>query len=267
MQVDEPDLIQHDVPVYNAQPTGPDVIQPQLKLSNVLLVAYYRQFFDLNTEDFFGKIILAMNPFNNASVVAGQDDDDPTELYGFIWITATLIFLMFVSSTGSNILAHWLHSGKDDARYEYLFDLLTISMSLFYGYTVVVPVALYVITTWVMKFPERLSLTRLLSIYSYANVLWIPITVANFVLVVLISNAKHHKLLNLLQWIIVALSGAVTGLSIMLKVRPILLKNSMAMDADGSTDGGQKARLLVFAVAGAQVVFTVLVKVLFFGIS
>lgn len=208
-----------------------------------------------------------MNPFNNASVVASQDNDETTELYGFIWITATLIFLMFVSSTGSNILSHWLHSGKDDAKYEYLFDLLTISMSLFYGYTVVIPVILYAVTAWLMKFPHPLSLTRLVSVYSYANVMWIPITAINFILVVFVSNANHHKLLNLLQWLFVAVTGAVSGLSILLKVRLILLKNSMAMDADGSTEGSKKYKVLVFALAGAHTGFTVLVKILFFGIS
>lgn len=230
-------------------------------------MGFYQQFFDLNTDEFFGKIRLALNPFNNASVVTGQDEGDLTELYGFIWITATLIFLMFVSSTGSNILAHWLHSGNDDAKYEYNFDLLTISMILFYGYTVIVPTLLYVVTTWVMNFQDRLSLTRLVSIYSYANVLWFPIAVANFVLVVFVSNKNHHKLLNLLQWIIVVLSGAVTGLSIVLKVRPILLKNSMALDTEGSGEGKKKYRVLLFSLVAAHVVFTVLMKVLFFGIS
>lgn len=230
-------------------------------------MGFYQQFFDVNTEDFFGKIRLALNPFNNASVVATQDEDEPTELYGFIWITATLIFLMFVSSTGSNLLSHWLHSGKDDTKYEYDFELLTLLMLLFYGYTVVVPALLYVITTWVMKFQHRLSLSRLISIYSYANVLWFPITAANFVLVVFVSNKKHHKLLNLLEWMIVAGSGAVTGLSIMLKVRPILLKNSLEMDLDGSGEGKKKYLVLLFSLVFVHVLFTVLVKVFFFGID
>lgn len=230
-------------------------------------MGFYRQFFDINTDEFFGKIRLALNPFNNASVVASQDEDDTTELYGFIWITATLIFLLFVSSTGSNLLSHWLHSGDDDAKYEYSFDLLTKSMVLLYGYTVVVPALLYVVTTWVMKFQERLSLTRLVSIYSYANVLWFPITAANFVLVVVVSNKNHHGLLNLLQWVIVALSGAVTGLSIVLKVRPILVKNARALDAEGSSEGAKQYHILAVSLVLAHAVFTVLVKVLFFGIS
>lgn len=258
------------MPSYTTQPEAPQpqqTIRPQLKSGHFLQVSFYRQYFDLNTEEFFGKIQQALNPFNSASVVATQGDDDPTELYGFVWITATLIFLMFVSSTGSNILSYWLHSGKDDTKYEYNFDLLSISISLFYGYTVAVPALIYVLTSWVVKFPERLSLTRLVSIYSYANVLWFPITGANFVLVVFVSSKNHHKLLNLLQWAIVAVSGAVTGLSIVLKVRPIFLKNALALDPENSGDGIKKYQVMLFSLVAVHVAFTVLVKVLFFGID
>lgn len=230
-------------------------------------INFYRRFFDVNTDDFFGKIKQALNPINNASVVASQDDEDDTELYGFIWITATLIFLMFVSSTGSNILSEWLHSGVDDAKYEYNFELLTLLLSLFYGYTVVAPAVLFAVTTWGMAFKERLSLTRLISIYGYANVLWFPITAANFVLVVFVSNKKHHAVLNILQWVIVLVSGAVTGLSIVVKVRPIILKNAMDLAEGNETEGEKRHRVLVFAVLAAHVLFTVLVKISFFGIK
>lgn len=229
-------------------------------------INFYRRFFDVNTDDFFGKVLLALNPFGKASEVVAQDEDDATELYGFIWITATLIFLMFVSSTGSNIVAEFLHSGKDDAKYEYNFELLTLSISLFYGYTVVVPFIIYAFTTWVMAFSERLSLTRFISIYSYANVLWFPITAVNFVLVVFVSNKKHALVLNILQWVCVVSSGIVTGLSIVEKVRPIILKNCLALGVE--TDVAyRKHHLLVAGICLAHLLFTITVKVLFFGIK
>lgn len=256
------------MPTYTSEPVAqPETIRPQIKSGHFLQVSFYRQFFDLNTEEFFGKIQQALNPFNTASVVATQDENDATELYGFVWITATLIFLMFVSSTGSNILLHWLHSGKDDTKYEYNFGLLSISLSLFYGYTIALPALIFVLTSWVVKFPERLSLTRLVSIYSYSNVLWFPITAANFVLVVFVSSKNHHKLLNLLQWVIVAVTGAVSGLSIVLKVRPIFLKNALALDPENSGEGIKKYQIMLFLLIAAHIAFTVLVKVLFFGIN
>lgn len=260
----EPELLHDDVPSYTAPQPQAETVRPQIKPGHMFQINFYSRFFDINTEEFFGKIRLALNPFNRESVASSDGDDHP-ELYGFIWINATLVFLMFVSATGSNLLAHFLHAGKKDKQYEYNFKLLTLSITLFYGYTIVVPLTLYVITKYLLHFKEQLSLTRLVSIYSYANVMWFPITVANFFLVVFVSNKKHSVVLNVLQWAIVLLSGAFSGLSIVLKVRPIILKNSLAAE---NPDEGQKQHLsLVLFLAGAHLIFTILVKMLFFGID
>lgn len=231
-------------------------------------VRFYSGYFDINTEEFFAKIRLALDPFQKASVLASQNEDETTELYGAIWVTATLIFLVFVSSTGANIVSHWLYLGDENGgKYEYDFDRLTVSMSLFYGYIALVPLALYAVTTWWLKFADRLSLTRLVSIYGYANVLWVPLTVINFVLVVFVSSKNHKVLLNVFEWVSVLLSGVVTGLSIILKVKPVILKNSLDL-AEGNVEQGTKNHhVLVLALCVVHLVFTILVKISFFGIN
>lgn len=237
------------------------MIKPQVPVPNssILLISYYRRFFDLDSETFFQKIQRALNPANKElSPVDGSD----TELYGFIWITGTLIFLMFVSSTGSNILSDWLHPSKKH-KYEYDFDLLTKSIGLFYGYNVIVPVLLYVYTTWVAKFPEPLSLPKLISIFGYTNLFWVPIAIANPIIVIFISNKKHHLLLNAIEWLIVVVSGAVTFVSNINKIRPIVDKNVTLLAESGSA---ASAKAIVGTLFVLHALFTVLVKVLFFGI-
>ena len=228
---------------------------------------FYRRFFDLDTETFFRKIQQALNPFNGAQAV---DDDlyaSDSELYGFIWITGTLIFLVFVSSTGSNLLAEWLHPTKKSQKYEYSFDLLTLSISLFYGYNVVVPALFWGFTTWFLKFPQPTSLIRVISIYGYTNILWVPITVLNLLIVLIVNNKKHHLLLNLLEWLVVLFSGLVTGLSNITKLRPIVQKNCLLLhegDADAST---KQAWAIIAGLAVAHAGFVLLVKISFFGIT
>lgn len=229
-------------------------------------MSFYSRYFDLNTEDFFTKIKQALNPINKSSSPVHDNEDDVTELYGFFWITGTLIFLMFVSATGSNLLSHWLHLLKKENKYEYDFDLLTVSISLFYGYNLLVPFLLYAGTSWVLKFPVRLSLTKVISIYGYTNILWLPITVINFLIVILISNEKHHTLLNVLEWIIVLTSGIITGLSNLSKISPVLERNSMLIHQD--LDQSKRLHMILLALLGvAHLGFTVAVKVCFFGIS
>lgn len=226
-------------------------------------MSFYSRYFDINTEDFFAKIRLALNPFNHVSVVHSESDDDATELYGFLWINATLVFLMFVSSTGSNLLALWLHSDDTDARYEYNFKLLTLSISLFYGYTALIPAGFYALTSYGLEFKERILLTRMISIYSYANVLWIPTTVANIILAVFVSKKNHYTVLTVLQWLFVAASGVLSGLSIIWKVRPIIQKNL----AEGNEADSKKAKFLILGMILVHGVFAVVIKVSFFGIS
>lgn len=250
------------------------VVKPQVPIepgkTHMFQINFYRTYFDLNTEDFFIKIKNALNPLNRASslVETEDSDDDATELYGFIWITGTLIFLMFVSSTGSNMLSHWLHSTDDKkGKYEYNFDLLTISISLFYGYNLLVPFALYAATSWLLKFPHRLSLTKLISIYGYTNILWVPITVINFLIVLLINNDSHHTILNILEWIIVILSGSITGLSNLSKISPVLQKNALLVH-ENDPDQSKKLHLSLMILLGiAHLIFTIIVKISFFGIS
>lgn len=240
-------------------------------------INFYRAYFDLNTEDFFIKIKNALNPLNKSSSPVEAETEDgsnegegSTELYGFIWITGTLIFLMFVSSTGSNMLAHWLHGSKDKdkgGKYEYNFDLLTISISLFYGYNIVIPLILYAITSWILKFPHRLSLTRVISIYGYTNILWVPITIINLLIVLLINNNSHHTLLNALEWIIVLLSGGITGWSNLSKIGPVLLKNALLVHENDPEKSKKLHISLMVLLAVAHLAFTMVVKISFFGIA
>lgn len=238
-------------------------------------VSFYSRYFDINTDEFLGKIILALNPLNNTSVVATHSDSGPTELYGFVWINATIVFLMFVSSTGANLLAQWLHASKKDQAYEYDFRLLTLSISFFYGYTVAVPALSYVVSRWVFKFQDQLSLTRMILIYSYAGVFWMPATVANLILAVFISDKKHHGLLITLQWGLVAIAGFLSGLSILVKVRPFLIKNCSTNPLQAPSDtsdaanahGRKESLLLTAAIVVLHLAFIICVKIFFFGIK
>lgn len=274
--------IEADTPTTNGNDNGgaQRVAQPKLPEnatnSHIFQINYYRQFFDLDTDTFVHKLKRAMNPLDKTFTVE-EEGGANTELYGFIWVTGTLIFLMFVSSTGSNIISSWIHGGlnfDDDGnlapapQYEYKFDLLRLSVFLFYGYNILVPALLFVITTWIIKFPHRLPLTEIISIYGYTNVLWIPITLANFIIAVVVSNEKHGLLLNSIEWVIVILSGIVTGASNLMKISPIIEKNCLILQEGNPEINGKRQHLILIGLlAGFHLIFTFLVKICFFKIE
>lgn len=232
--------------------------------SHMFLINFYRRYFDIDLEIFFDKLYKTLIPFTSS------DDDialDLPELYGFIWITGTLVFLMFVSATASNIMGQWLHGGDETPAYNYNFDLIFKLMAIFYGYNVIVPFLLVMWTRFVTKFPEPLPLFNVMLIYGYTNILWVPITLINFLFVVFISYEKHHVLLNVLEWVIVVILGVITMISNLLKVAPSI-KNNCVMLHTGDAAAGRRVYFpLLVALGLAHVGFTVLVKWSFFGIN
>lgn len=230
----------------------------------MFLINFYRRYFDIDLEIFFDKLYKTLIPFTSS------DDDialDLPELYGFIWITGTLVFLMFVSATASNIMGQWLHGGDETPAYNYNFDLIFKLMAIFYGYNVIVPFLLVMWTRFVTKFPEPLPLFNVMLIYGYTNILWVPITLINFLFVVFISYEKHHVLLNVLEWVIVVILGVITMISNLLKVAPSI-KNNCVMLHTGDAAAGRRVYFpLLVALGLAHVGFTVLVKWSFFGIN
>lgn len=247
------------VPLPSPQPTALHETK-----GHIFQVGFYSQYFDLDSETFFTKLARSTNPFDS-SFAPSTEPGQREELYGFFWITATLVFLVFVSSTGSNILASWL-SNTPDTQYEYSFDLLTITCSLFYGYTLIIPTALWVITSFILHFPNRLSLIQLISFYGYTNVLWFPITLINFLLVVFVG--KNHPLAtNLMEWIIVMVSGFVTGMSNLVKISPLVKQNCVPPEEESLGVHRKQYFAIIGGLAILHMGFAVLVKITFFGLK
>lgn len=228
-------------------------------------LGFYSKYFDLDSDMFFRKLLKSMNPLDSTfSLTQNESTQGTRELYGFFWITGSLVFMIFVSSTGSNILASWLRRSPETS-YQYSFDLLTMSIILFYGYTITVPMILYIITTFLLKFQRRLSLVQLVSLYGYTNTLWFPITLINFLLVAFVGN-NHKTITNLLEWIIVMLSGVVTGLSNLIKLSPIIKEN--CLQTVQGDEGSPKTQYyyIIGVIVVTHIAFSVLVKVSFFGV-
>jgi hypothetical protein len=234
---------------------------PSSKASNLFQISFYRQYFDLDSDIFFNKVQKSMNPISNEF-----NNEESNELYGFIWITGTLILFMFVSSTGSNILSAWIHS-TTGSKYNYNFDLIFSAIWLFYGYNIIVPLLLTLSTSYWLKFPQSLSLTKIISIYGYTNILWIPITLLNLIVVVFINNEKHGVGLNIIEWLIVATSGVVTGLSNVKKISPDLKENCLLLHNNDPLKANRLFMGIVVALSIAHTLFSVIVKITFFGIQ
>lgn len=91
---------------------------------------------------------------------------------GPFWITTTVVLILFLSSTIAQYFAR-----MKDVPYIYDFGLLSGAAGLMYGYTAVVPVALWGVLKWYGS--ESANLLECLALYGYANLIWVPVAIAS----------------------------------------------------------------------------------------
>lgn len=110
--------------------------------------------------------------------------DGNADLYGPFWIATTVVVILFLTGTISQYLAR-----QDKAHFAYDFKLLSGAAGLVYGYTAVVPAALWALLKWFGA--QGVELVECWALYGYANLVWIavailswsPLTALNYVLV------------------------------------------------------------------------------------
>lgn len=245
-------------PDIDLSEAGQTFQQPAAQTSNpleqfdggIFSINHYRRYFNLSTNDFFQQVLNSINFLSKA-----EDIQQVGDLYGAIWITATVIFVLFFANTSSNLLVQWL-KGSGDGKYQYNFNLFTGAISLLYGYTFLIPFALYVISVFYFKFTDFFTLTKIISIYGYANSVWIPSALLSILRGLL---ANHRLLSSILKWVVVLFGGVVSAASISTKVYPVLKNSSLSV-------GQENLALLLMVLLGlAHAGFIIAIKVLFFG--
>ncbi|KAH3667802.1 hypothetical protein WICMUC_005202 [Wickerhamomyces mucosus] len=203
------------------------------------------RYFNITSDEFFSNIFSSINVLSKVELETAQETGD---LYGPIWVTATVIFILFFSNTGAHKLNNWL-SGSDES-YEYDFALFTGAISLLYGYTVVIPIFLYVVSVFYFKLIGFLSLTKIVSIYGYANSVWAPAAI----LAMFRGFFSNGFISSVILWAAVLIGGGISGAAILSKLYPIIRNAAVA------SDNGKLKTIYLVVLILAHIGFTIGVR-------
>jgi hypothetical protein len=215
-------------------------------------INYYRQFFDINTSDFFNNCLTTMNPLSKPTV---DEFNNVGDLYSSIWITASLIFLLFFCNSFASLLSGWfLGIDLGSLKINY-FKMIVSSINLLYAYTILIPIILYLVLKFYYKVLFLVPLTKLISIYSYANLLWIPAVLLSIFRGLLVN---HLTLDTILKWSCIIIGAIASGFSIIHKINFYF---ATIFGDDDKKSMYTLISLLMLAHAG----FAIGVKVCFFG--
>jgi hypothetical protein len=220
-------------------------------------VEYYQPYFDVSSATVLDRIKHALMP--HKSDLFASTSESPPDLWGAVWISLTLIFLIGATSNLNAFLAH--SSSKEP--WERDFRILSFASTMVFIYTFAVPLVMWGASLYVGVDP-RPSLVRMIAIYGYAMVLFVPVS-----LLCVIPSAAF-------QWIIVLLAGGCSGVVLIRNLYTAFGTSYSALsqtdtEAQGSLTGdaasASRTKTSFLLISGAAVlhgVFSLMLKLFFF---
>ncbi|WOL16523.1 hypothetical protein Cni_G25310 [Canna indica] len=193
-------------------------------------ISSYTQYFNVDTDVVVDRIITSVYPMDDFS----RKIDSNPDLYGPIWISATLVFML--AALGN--YATYLISKRSEQSSDWEFDVSYVNWAActMYGYAVAVPAAFYFLFQY---FGLHASLVRLWCMWGYSLFIFIPTSL----LLVVPSE--------IFRWIIIVLAGSASSWFIYLNLKI-------------STDGSGMNPLVVSPLV-LQFALALFIKIFFFA--
>ncbi|XP_063795693.1 protein YIPF1 isoform X2 [Pseudophryne corroboree] len=174
---------------------------------------YYQTFFDVDTYQVLDRIKGSVLPIPGRNFVRLYVRSNP-DLYGPIWICATLIFTISISGNLSNFLLHW---GEPQYHYVPEFRKVSIAATAIYAYTWLVPLALWGFLSWrhskVMSMVSY-SFLEIVCVYGYSLFIYIPTSILWIL---------HYEVL---RWVLMSIAMCLSGAVLMLTFWPALREDN-----------------------------------------
>lgn len=154
-------------------------------------ISSYTQYFNVDTDIVLNRILSSFYPIGGDFF--SKIDANP-DLYGLIWISTTLIFV--IASLGN--CATYLMRKRTDITTAWSFDVSYVNVATFaiYGYALLVPLGFYFLLQYM---GSNASLIRFWCLWGYSLFIFI---ISSFLLI--IPN-------EFLRWTVILLSGAVSA--------------------------------------------------------
>ncbi|XP_028792752.1 protein YIPF1 homolog [Neltuma alba] len=205
--------------------------QPANNWRGVFSISSYTQYFNVDTDLVLNRLMSSMNPV--AGDFFSKIDANP-DLYGLIWISTTLVFVL--ASLGN--LATYLMEKQTDKSTSWSFDVSYVNVAAcsIYGYAIAVPLAYYFLLQYL---GSNSSLIRFWCMWGYSLAIFIP---SSFLMLIP---------LEIVRWLVIILVGTASASFVALNLRSYV--------------EGSDVSVMIIAAFFLQIALAVFIKVWFFG--
>lgn len=197
----------------------------------IFSISSYSPYFNVDTDVVVDRIISSVYPMND---FFRKIDANP-DLYGPVWISTTLVFLL--AAFGN--CATYLMQKKGDPSLAWNYDVNYVNWAacVIYGYTLAVPAAFYFLLRY---FGSNVSLIRLWCMWGYSLFIFVP---SSLLLVIP---------LGFLRWLIIILAGSASSWFVTLNLKAY-------------TEERTDLTMLVVSALVLQFALALFIKVFFFA--
>ncbi|XP_062156620.1 uncharacterized protein LOC133864339 [Alnus glutinosa] len=204
--------------------------QPANGWKGVFSISSYTQYFNVDTDIVLNRLMSSLYPIGTDFF--SKIDANP-DLYGLIWISTTLVFVL--ASFGN--CATYLMEKHSDSTTSWSFDVSYVNMAAgsVYGYAIVVPLAFYFLLQYL---GANANLVRFWCLWGYSLSVFV---LASFLLLIPVE---------ILRWIIILLAGTASACFVALNLRSYM--------------AGSDLSLMVVAAFFLQMALAIFIKVWFF---
>ncbi|KAK3001838.1 hypothetical protein RJ639_020905 [Escallonia herrerae] len=187
-------------------PSGGDGQQSANTWSGVFSISSYTQYFNVDTDVVMNRLTSSLFPSGD---FFSKIDANP-DLYGPVWISTTLIFV--VASLGN--CATYMMRKRSDSSTSWSFDVsyLSVAAGAVYGYALIVPLAFYFLLQYL---GSNVSIVRFWCLWGYSLFLFI---LSAFLLLIPVE---------FLRWTIIILTGAASASFVALNLRSYIETNDL----------------------------------------
>ncbi|GAB2210951.1 hypothetical protein Droror1_Dr00016241 [Drosera rotundifolia] len=205
--------------------------QPSTNWQGVFSISSYTQYFNVDTDIVLNRLLSSLNPVKGDFF--SKIDANP-DLYGLIWISTTLVFL--IAALG-NCATYFMDKISDSSTsWSFNVNYLNEAACLVYGYALAVPLGFYFLVQYL---GSNASVIRFWCLWGYSL----------FILV--LTSVLLLIPVEILRWLIILIAGGASACFVSLNLKSYL--------------EGSDLSVIVITAFILQLGFAVLIKILFFG--
>ncbi|KAM6582316.1 hypothetical protein CsatB_009318 [Cannabis sativa] len=211
-------------------PSEPFEQQPANSWKGVFSVSSYTQYFNVDTDLVLNRLLGSLHPIGGDFFT--KIDANP-DLYGLIWISTTLVFVL--ASLG-NCATYLMQKNADNTTtWSFNVSYVNVAAGSIYGYAAVVPLLFYFLLQYMGSNP---SLIKFWCMWGYSLFIFV---LASFLLVIPVE---------FLRWLIIILTGAASACFVATNLKSYI--------------EGSDLKIVVVAAFALQLALGVFIKVWFF---